>query len=149
MPIRAVSHVAIGVTDMDRALKFYRDALGMAVALDAAEDFPGAGDIPPAKRRGVYLRWRDGGAESFIVLDQHQRDDSPVPRKFYELGIHHYGFWVTDVDEIVTRARRLGEDVMMEPVETDSIAYGEPSGKMIRSALLRDPDGNIVQLDQR
>jgi hypothetical protein len=37
----------------------------------------------------------------------------------------------------------------MEPVETDSIAYGEPSGKMIRSALLRDPDGNIIQLDQR
>jgi catechol 2,3-dioxygenase-like lactoylglutathione lyase family enzyme len=149
MPIRAVSHVAIGVTDMDRALRFYRDALGLSVALDAAEDFPGAGDIPPAHRRGVYLRWRDGGAESFIVLDQHQRDDSPNPRRFYELGIHHYGFWVTDVDEIVARVRMLGEDVMMDPVETDSIAYGEPAGKMIRSALLRDPDGNIIQLDQR
>ena len=149
MPIRAVSHVAVGVTDMDRALRFYRDALGLSVSLDATEDFEGVGEIPAARRRGVYLRWRDGGDESFIVLDQHDRDTSPVPRRFYELGIHHYGFWVTDVDAIVARAKALGEDVMVEPVETDSLAYGEPPGRMIRSALLRDPDGNIVQLDQR
>jgi catechol 2,3-dioxygenase-like lactoylglutathione lyase family enzyme len=149
MPIRAVSHVAVGVTDMDRALRFYRDALGLSVSLDATEDFQGIGEIPAARRRGVYLRWRDGGDESFIVLDQHDRDTSAVPRRFYELGIHHYGFWVTDVDAIVARAKALGEDVMVEPVETDSLAYGEPSGRTIRSALLRDPDGNIVQLDQR
>jgi catechol 2,3-dioxygenase-like lactoylglutathione lyase family enzyme len=149
MPIRAVSHVAVGVTDMERSLRFYRDVLGLSVSLDATEDNPAYGEIPAAKRRGVYLRWRDGGDESFIVLDQHDRPGTPNPRKFYELGIHHYGFWVTDIDAIVARAKALGEDVMMEPVESDTIAYGLPSGHVVRSALLRDPDGNIVQLDQR
>lgn len=149
MPIRAVSHVAIGVTDMDRALKFYRDALGMTVSLDATEERDASGDLPANRRRGVYLRWRDGSAESFVVLDQQESVGTPSPRRFEELGIHHYGFWVTDVDEIVARARALGEDVMIEPIETDSIGFGEPAGKMIRTALLRDPDGNIVQLDQR
>ena len=35
MPIRAVSHIAVGVRDMDRSLEFYRDVLGMSVSLDA------------------------------------------------------------------------------------------------------------------
>ena len=38
--MRGVSHVAIGVSDMDRALKFYRDVLGLKVALDAQETLP-------------------------------------------------------------------------------------------------------------
>ena len=44
MAVRAVSHVAIGVTDMDRALRFYRDALGLSVTQDTTQDFPPYGD---------------------------------------------------------------------------------------------------------
>ena len=40
MTIRAISHVAIGVRDMDRALRFYRDALGLRVKLDTTEEIP-------------------------------------------------------------------------------------------------------------
>ena len=31
----------------------------------------------------------------------------------------------------------------------DTAAYGEAPGGVVRSAFLRDPDGNVVQLDQR
>jgi len=48
MAVRAVSHVAIGVTDMDRALRFYRDALGLSVTQDTTQDFPPYGDELPA-----------------------------------------------------------------------------------------------------
>jgi catechol 2,3-dioxygenase-like lactoylglutathione lyase family enzyme len=40
MAIRAISHVAVGVRDMDRALRFYRDALGLRVKLDTVEEIP-------------------------------------------------------------------------------------------------------------
>jgi catechol 2,3-dioxygenase-like lactoylglutathione lyase family enzyme len=149
MAIRAVSHVAIGVSDMDRALRFYRDALGLVVSRDTTQEFPAYGEVPAAHRRAVYLRWRDGADESFVVLDQHDREDRPSPRKFYDVGIHHYGFWVDDVDAIVHRARSLGEEIVAGPLESDSADYGEATGKVIRGALLRDPDGNYVQLDQR
>jgi catechol 2,3-dioxygenase-like lactoylglutathione lyase family enzyme len=149
MAVRAVSHVAIGVTDMDRALTFYRDALGLTVSHDSTQDIPAYGELPAARRRGVYLRWRDGDDQSFLVLDQHDRDQAASPRKFYDVGIHHYGFWVDDVDTIVARARQLNEDVVVWPNENDTSDYGEPAGRIIRGALLRDPDGNYVQIDQR
>jgi catechol 2,3-dioxygenase-like lactoylglutathione lyase family enzyme len=150
MAVRAVSHVAIGVTDMDRALRFYRDALGLTVTQDTTQDFPPYGEeLPAARRRGVYLRWRDGDDDSFIVLDQHDRDQGANPLKFYDTGIHHYGFWVDDVDAIVARMKALGENVVVDPNENDTSEYGEPAGRIIRGALLRDPDGNYVQVDQR
>ena len=89
-------------------------------------------------------RWRSTPAAAYVS------GGSLTPaRRFYDLGIHHFGFWVQDVDAIVERARAAGADVMMAPLDSDSADYGEPAGKVIRSALLRDPDGNIVQLDQR
>ncbi len=35
--MNGVSHVAIGVRDMDRSLKFYRDLLGLEVRFDAMQ----------------------------------------------------------------------------------------------------------------
>lgn len=35
--MRAISHVAIGVSDMNRSLPFYRDLLGLKVSLDTEE----------------------------------------------------------------------------------------------------------------
>ena len=35
--MNGVSHVAIGVRDMDKSLKFYRDVLGLEVRFDASQ----------------------------------------------------------------------------------------------------------------
>ncbi len=39
--MRAVSHIAIGVRDMERSLHFYRDLLGLRVTLDTMENIGG------------------------------------------------------------------------------------------------------------
>ena len=39
--MRALSHVAIGVSDMERSLPFYRDLLGLRVTLDTAQNIGG------------------------------------------------------------------------------------------------------------
>jgi hypothetical protein len=31
----------------------------------------------------------------------------------------------------------------------DSVAYGEPPGKKVMTTLFKDPDGIVIQLDQR
>ncbi len=36
--MRAISHVAVGVSDMEQLLPFYRDLLGLKVSLDTAEN---------------------------------------------------------------------------------------------------------------
>src|SRR5580704_1014419 len=39
--MKAVSHIAVGVRDMDRSLHFYRDLLGLKVCLDTMENIGG------------------------------------------------------------------------------------------------------------
>ena len=150
MPIQAASHIAIGVRDMQQSLGFYRDVLGMHVSLDAPEELPAIGDAPPLRRRGVYLRWREGPHETFIVLDQQlSREPFGEPAGLFQVGVHHFGLWVDDADAIVSRAEAAGFPVLFPPGDGDTKAYGEPPGGVVRSAFLRDPDGNVVQLDQR
>jgi catechol 2,3-dioxygenase-like lactoylglutathione lyase family enzyme len=150
MAIRAISHVAIGVRDMDRALRFYRDGLGLRVKLDTTEQIPGFEGSPPRKRRAAYLGWSEGPHESFVVLDQPlDVAASGEPARLFQTGIHHFSFWVTEIDAIVARLRGAGLEVLFDPGAGDTIAYGEPPGGTVLSTFLRDPDGNYVQLDQR
>jgi catechol 2,3-dioxygenase-like lactoylglutathione lyase family enzyme len=143
------SHLAIGVSDMDASLRFYRDTIGLAVAKDVIEDFRSM--ATPTYRRGVYLRWAEGGGEAFLVLDQTlgEHGDRGRAKELFTIGLHHFGFWVDDTDGIVERAREAGYAVLLEPITGDTKDYGEEGGRAIRTAMLRDPDGNIVQLDQR
>ena len=153
MTVHSVSHVAVGVRDMDRSLTFYRDLIGLDVRFDDFEEFAGVEGHPGVRRRGVYLRWSDDPHAPFIVLDQQLSRDGGVlegePKELYEPGIHHFGFWVDDVHGIAERARAAGVPIVYGPADTDTSTYGEPAGGIIRLLMLNDPDGNIVQLDER
>jgi catechol 2,3-dioxygenase-like lactoylglutathione lyase family enzyme len=146
MTVRAVSHVAVGVRDLDQSLRFYRDVLGLPVAADQEESF---GDFG-GRRHAVYLRWGSGPDASFIVLDEQlERPKVGEPAALFSIGVHHFGLWVDDVDAIATRAREAGVELIVEPAVSDTWLYGEPSGGKVKTAFMRDPDGNVVQVDQR
>jgi len=150
MAVRAISHVAVGVRDMERSLLFWRDALGLFVKLDAIEELPGISGQPARKRRAVYLGWSEGPRESFVVLDQPLSvEPSGEPARLFQTGVHHFSFWVDDMAQNVARVRAAGFDVLFEPATGDTVAYGEAPGGTVLSTFLRDPDGNYVQLDQR
>ena len=150
MTIRAVSHIAVGVRNMERSLEFYRDVLGMSVSLDAVEEFPGREGAAPTRRRGVYLRWGAGDDASFIVLDEQiSREPFGDPPRLFQVGTHHFGLWVDDLDAMVARAEASGFAPAIPAVDADSEAYGETPGRKVRTVFLRDPDRNFVQLDQR
>jgi len=149
--VKGVSHVAVGVSDMERALVFYRDLIGLRVTLDTVEG--GAGDdlIGTNRRRAVYLRAADGPHESFVVLDQ-QLDREPFgsPPRILQLGTHHFSFWVDDLQQIFDGMAAAGFRVILRPTEADALAYGEAEGSgRILTAVVKDQDGNPVQLDQR
>ena len=150
MAPRGISHVAIGVREMDRSLAFYTGVVGMTVRFDELEQFGSGGDFPGATRRGVYLQLADDPDAPFIVLDQQLgREPWGQPAEFFQVGVHHFGFWVDDVDAVAERARATGTPIFAGPADADSKDYGEPPGSPMRTVLLRDPDGNVVQFDQR
>jgi catechol 2,3-dioxygenase-like lactoylglutathione lyase family enzyme len=148
MAVTNVSHIAIAVRDMDRALPFWTEVVGLHASLDTIEEFAISGRT--LRRRAVYLRQREGANEPFLVLDQPCDGAAPGEAKaMFDLGIHHVGFWVDDIDEIEARARVYGAPIISGPVTTDSLRYGEAAGSQVRTLLVRDADGNVIQFDQR
>ena len=153
MGIQAVSHIAVGVRDMEVALGFYRDVLGLRVTADKVEEFSQGPGQPPAQRRACYLRWVDGPHASFIVLDQ-QITNAILgePAQLFQMGVHHFAFWVDDIEAMLDKVRAAGITVVMGGeggAGADTVMYGEPAGGRVKSVFLRDPEGNYVQLDQR
>src|SRR5580704_14827610 len=151
--MKAISHIAVGVRDMDRSLRFYRDLLGLKVCLDTMEKIGGLKALfaSPVRgqRRAVYLRFEDGPHSSFIVLSQNPAEVLGDAIKLDQVGVHHFAFWVDDLRERVEKLKAAGVPILVAPVESDTVAYGEPAGKKVLTCLFEDPDGIIVQFDQR
>jgi catechol 2,3-dioxygenase-like lactoylglutathione lyase family enzyme len=149
MPKTAFSHVAIGVADMDRSLAFYRDVVGLENVYDEVEDVNQEG-VKPYRRHVVFLSWPGEQHGSFLALDTQDRTGSAKPVGFSDFGVHHYSLWVDDLDAIHSRAVDAGLDIMLTPRLLDPNpalkAFG--GGTPVKTAFLRDPDGNVVQLDQ-
>jgi catechol 2,3-dioxygenase-like lactoylglutathione lyase family enzyme len=138
---------------MDRALHFYRDLLGLRVTLDTMERIGGIGPLfanpQSGQRRAVYMRFEDGPHASFIVLSQHPGAPGGHPLKLDQVGVHHFAFWVDDLRERVEKLKAAGVKILLAPTESDTVAYGEAPGRKVLTTLFEDPDGTIVQFDQR
>ncbi len=148
MKTKGVSHIALGVRDMEKALRFYRDLLGFRVVRDEIQEtqgtvLPALYKDPHERRRVVTLRWKEGKEEAFLVLSEHT--DRPVSGeaiKLDQIGIHHFALWVEDVEGTYRDLCARGAEALVPPTVNQL-----PEGK-ICSAFFRDPDGIIVQLDE-
>src|SRR5262245_59910872 len=99
MAITGHSHVAIGASDMDKSIVFYRDVLGLKLTLDTEEK---GGGPYPFHRRAAYFRWDGASPDGFIVLDHHL-DRAPFGNaaEVYQIGVHHFALNTSDLQAIV------------------------------------------------
>ena len=145
--------MAIGVSNMDKSLPFYRDALGLKVTRDTEENVGGFPalfrDPTKGKRRAVYLRWEEGPDATFLVLSAPVGPSSGEAIKLDQVGIHHFSFWVKDLRAKAEKLKAAGVPLLLPPTEGDSAGYGEPPGKKVLTCLFQDPDGIILQFDER
>ncbi len=149
MPISGVSHIAVGVSDMEKALGFYCGVLGLEAFVDHVENVEGMENTPTYQRRAVYLTWPGGReARSFIVLDSQKRAAPLSPLTFNDMGTHHFAFTVDDMDDLMDRAKASGAPVLINPVSISADNPLNPTDVDARSAFIRDPDGNIIQIDE-
>jgi len=153
--ITGISHANIRVNDIDRCLPFYRDVLGLTVTWD--ERGQNLDEVTAQQsRRAVFLRWAEGPAQSFVVL-QSFPPEVDLPKggfmaRLSALGLNHFGFWVDDLEPIMARARAAGTTFVRDAA-VDCIprhmGYADPSQtRCFRTIQLADPENNVVQLDQ-
>lgn len=113
--IKSIHHVAIVVHDVDEALAFYRDALGLAVT--------DRRDVP---EEGVEITFLPLGAGE-IELVRPLGGESGVAR-FLERrgeGMHHVCLAVQDIEAVIERVQRAGARILSEEpqVGTDGTRY--------------------------
>jgi catechol 2,3-dioxygenase-like lactoylglutathione lyase family enzyme len=131
-----LKYCLLTVDDADKALSFYRDALGMEVRADFGSDnmrwvtvgFPG---VPDGE---IVLATLDGNPNL-------SAEDKRAITELMAKGV--MGFVVLgtdDVNAIFERVRAAGGEVLQEPVD-------QPYG--VRDCAFRDPAGNIVRINTR
>jgi lactoylglutathione lyase len=122
--VKAVfEYTGVGVTDLDRSIKFYTEKLGMQLL----------GRFKIEETKGETADLKSPGGDQKLELNWYP--DRPEFRNGDE--VDHLAFRVDDVDKAVAELRFVGVEVVVAPFnEGDS-----------RLAFVKDPDGIWIELD--
>ncbi|ORV90650.1 glyoxalase [Mycobacterium interjectum] len=129
-------HLVIGVTDMDRALGFYRDALGMDVVFETLISGEPFDAVLHAKRKqeGRVVGGLLGGLMvELLSLGAKPAADPPARRA--STGIYNVSLSVGDLDDTHRRLRAAGYTPDQDPFEIGGV----------RMFFVKDPDGTPVE----
>ena len=150
MEATCVTHIGVCVRDMERSLRFYRDALGMKVIGEKITDITEGGAqrarldnyaLERHTRHWVSLSYGDGATPTLTLTSHPGEEPDGQPILLDQVGISHISFGVADVaglaDELVAKGYELSGS---------RESYTDASGE-IRSIYVRDPDGILVQFN--
>jgi len=126
--VAGLAEIVLWVHDMDAALHFYRDRLGLEA-------------ISPPALPNKFLRAADpgGGVPEMIVLVPHPDRSNEFPREKAKRVLHHLAFRVEagEYDALVRGFEAAGVEVR----------FGvHPVLKSVRTFYVDDPDGNEVEV---
>jgi glyoxylase I family protein len=137
--IRALDHLDLVVTSLERSKPFYQELLGFTRASEI---------VGERGERVVYLSRPERGTVGGVALGlrEKQSDAHPVPFDRYAVGVHHVAFEVESravVDERAEWLRARGVEIESGPAEYDyrpgyyAVFFYDPDG--IKLELLHVP----------
>ena len=105
--ITKINHVAIGISDIDAALAFWRDGLGLSVSHIE--------DVPSQKALVAFLPTGD----SEVELVQPSSSDTGLAKLLSEKGpgMHHLCFEVENLDEFLVELKAKGIRLINETAQ--------------------------------
>ena len=113
-----MDHVAVSVKDMEKAIAFYQDIIGLEKVFDREFDEPMAKliGVEGTKVRIVHMRLDDSVVELFYY--SHPKGRYPLPNlQQSDFGLIHIGFQVTNFHETYRELRERGVQFLGEPIE--------------------------------
>ncbi|GAA2930941.1 VOC family protein [Streptomyces thioluteus] len=129
----ALQYCHITVNDVDEALAFYRDALGLDVR----------NDVSSGEFRWVTLGSPTQPGLDIVLSEPHagrSRADGDALQELLVKGVLPMTVFRTDdLDATFEKVRASGAEVLQEPVD-------QPWGP--RDCAFRDPSGNMVRISQ-
>jgi lactoylglutathione lyase len=158
-----MDHVCVTVPDVDRAIKFYSEALGLKLLRISILN-----PTPGTVFKNAYMY--SGRFLLEIITGESNAAVKPPPKSWQEsmrgsIGFAHLGVRVRNLETAIKSMKAAGAKMIGEPFEirkeTTNIAYvnnkvessigyvRRPRKKPWRIAVFSDPDGIIVELVER
>lgn len=151
--VGGVRHVALGVRDMEKSLRFYREVLGFGETLhEFRGSLPEMDPVTGGKETEmVILKHRPDGESSLPLLESAVLKLVHTPeyrgkviyegRRWGDIGLMEMAFDVNDLPGTVNEVLNRGANLYHPPTRIDM-----GSGTVGSFAYIRDPDGNVVEL---
>ena len=136
------SHFGICVSDLDRSLRFYCDALGFekAESHEIGSEFARLMDLPDVAVTSQFIR-RGTTAIELLAFRQPAPFGDKERRPVNQLGLTHLSFRVSDVEAVAAKVTALGGS-RVEASRT-TIDFG---GQPLEFVYCTDPDGVRIEL---
>ena len=151
--VGGVRHVAIGVTDMERARAFYRDVLGFGeVRHEFAGRMPELEEVTGAREMEMAILGHQPEGESALPLLEraivklvhtpgYRGKAIYEGRRWGDIGLMEMAFDVSDLAGTVNGIISKGAELYHPPTRVDM-----GSGTIGSFAYIKDPDGNTVEM---
>jgi catechol 2,3-dioxygenase-like lactoylglutathione lyase family enzyme len=145
MGVLGVFHPTITVSNMEGALTFYRDVLGLRPTFDGLHE-PAAlsrllGYAEP-EVRAVIVEAPDG-TEIELAEFRRPKGRPNVDRDWADAGLSLLSLRVTDIEELMARITHAGFSFT-----SDLVHQTLPDGAVVKVAVCRGPDGVSVTLSE-
>jgi methylmalonyl-CoA/ethylmalonyl-CoA epimerase len=108
--VTGVDHVGIAVADLDEAIAWYADTLGLVATHSETNEEQGV------REAMLRINGTDDGGASYIQLLEPVREDSTVAKwlERHGEGVHHIAFGTADVDAESAQIRGRGVRVLYD-----------------------------------
>ncbi|HEX4519230.1 MAG TPA: VOC family protein [Gaiellaceae bacterium] len=142
-------HAGITVSDLDRALAFYRDTLGLELLWRRVYDGPEIPEIvnvPDAESFDIAMLQVPGGEFQIELLEYRgceRRSGATSPADY---GAGHVCFFVEEIDALYADLSAKGVSFRSPRGAVEMTSGPNRGGKSLYSL---DPDGYIVEFHQR
>ena len=146
--LAGADHIGITVPDLEAATRFFVDVIGCKVTFEVG---PFASDdddwmerhlgVDPRSRINKLRMLKCANGPSIELFEYEVKEQNKVVPKNSDVGGHHVGFYVTDLDAAVAHLRRHGVKVLGEPT---SMNEGPSAG--LRWVYFISPWGMTMEL---
>lgn len=149
--IRAIDHLNIVVSDLERSVKFYTDLLGFRKVKEAyleGEWIDRVVGLQGARAKVAYVVAPAGEPRLELLCYEHPIGLAVAANSQANTpGLRHFALRVDDLDAMSTRLRAAGVKLFSEPVRVPAGVVSHDAGEKTLVYFL-DPDGVILELAQ-
>lgn len=146
--MRAIDHVGVTVTDLDRALEFWCGRLGLRLLHRATETDRDLAALIGEETAEIEIAELDGGHGQIIeLIKYHHPTGRPIRPRSWDPGSSHIALRVDDLGAALARL----EGSAAHQISRHPVVLRDPGGRWDGAVCcyLTDPDGIIVELIQQ